>query len=49
MLDITTVTDVMALITGGVNESTTLEYKSTLDTTNDSWKKGMALNMQHIL
>lgn len=42
MLDITTISDVLALISGGVEESTILEYKSNIDTSNDSWKKEMA-------
>lgn len=42
MLDITTISDILALISNGVDESTTLEYKSAIDTSNDSWKKEMA-------
>lgn len=42
MLDVTTIADVSALITNGVDESTTLEYKSEIDISNDSWKKEMA-------
>ena len=32
MLDVKTITDVLSLISGGVDESTTLEYKSGIDT-----------------
>ena len=42
MLDIVTITDVSALISNGVDESTILEYKSGIDISNDSWKKEIA-------
>ena len=42
MLDITTISDVWALISNGVDEATTLEYKGGIDISNDSWKKEMA-------
>lgn len=42
MNKITEIEDVNALIVAGVEESTTLEYKSEIDITNAKWKSEMA-------
>lgn len=42
MNKITSIEDVNALIAAGVEESTTLEYKSGIDTTDGNWKSEMA-------
>ena len=42
MNKITSIEDVNALIAAGVEESTTLEYKSDINTTSDKWKGEMS-------
>ena len=42
MNKITSIENVNALIAAGVEESTTLEYKSDINTTSDKWKGEMA-------
>ena len=42
MNKITSIEDINALITAGVEECTTLEYKSDINTSNDKWKGEMA-------
>lgn len=39
---IETIEQVIALISNRVEESTTLEYKSAIDTKGDAWKKELA-------
>lgn len=42
MNKITSIDDINALIAAGVEESTTLEYKSDINTTSDKWKGEMS-------
>ena len=42
MNKITSIEDINALIAAGVEESTTLEYKSDINTTSDKWKGEMS-------
>ena len=45
MNKITSIEDINALIAAGVEESTTLECKSDINTTSDKWKGEMSKNV----
>lgn len=49
MNKITSIEDINALITAGVEECTTLEYKSDINTSNDKWKGEMAKSINKYL